>query len=159
MGVQYWQTKQSRKGNIVAYDLTTRATLATGMQFDVETGSGHHILLDAAEHNGGQNKGPNPMEMFLVGLAGCAGMDIISILRKKRQNITAYEIRIHGERTEEIPRIFVEITIEHIFTGHTLQTEAVQRAIDLTEEKYCGASAILRKAARLMHTFRLIEAQ
>ena len=159
MDVQYWQTKQRRKVNIVAYDLTVRATLETGMRFDVETGSGHHILLDATEHNGGQNKGPNPMEMLLVGLAGCAGMDIISILRKKRQDITAYEIPIHGGRTEEYPRVFVEITIEHIFTGHTLQAEAVQRAVDLTEEKYCGARAILRKTAKLMHTFRLIEAE
>lgn len=137
---------------------TVRATLETGMRFDVETGSGHRILLDAAEHNGGQNTGPQPMELLLVGLAGCAGMDIIAILRKKHQDITAYEIRLHGERTEEYPRVFVEITIEHIFTGHAVQTEAVKRAIDLTEERYCGASAMLGKTAKLMHTFRIIEA-
>ena len=137
---------------------TVRATLETGMRFDVETGSGHHILLDAAEHNGGQNTGPQPMELLLVGLAGCAGMDIIAILRKKRQDITAYEIRIHGERTEEYPRVFVEITVEHIFTGHAVHSEAVERAIQLTEERYCGASAILGKTATLTHTFRLIEA-
>jgi len=128
------------------------------MRFDVETGSGHHILLDAAEHNGGQNTGPQPMEILLVGLAGCAGMDIIAILRKKRQDITVYEIRIHGERTEEYPRVFVEITIEHIFTGHAVQPAAVERAIQLTEERYCGASAILGKTAQLTHTFRIIEA-
>ena len=136
---------------------TVRATLETGMHFDVETGSEHHILLDAAEHNGGQNTGPQPMEILLVGLAGCAGMDIIAILRKKRQDITAYEVRIHGERTEEYPRVFVEITIEHIFTGHTVQPAAVERAIQLTEERYCGASAILGKTAKLTHTFRIIE--
>lgn len=138
---------------------TVRATLETGMRFDVETGSGHRVLLDAAEHNGGQNTGPQPMELLLVGLAGCAGMDIIAILRKKRQDITAYEIRIHGERTEEYPRVFVEITVEHIFTGHAVQPEAVKRAIDLTEERYCGASAILGKTATLTHTFRIIEAR
>ena len=137
---------------------TVRATLETGMRFDVETGSGHHILLDAAGHNGGQNTGPQPMEILLVGLAGCAGMDIIAILRKKRQDITAYEIRIHGERTEEYPRVFVEITIEHIFTGHAVQPAAVERAIQLTEERYCGASAILGKTAKLTHTFCIIEA-
>jgi len=128
------------------------------MRFDIETGSGHHILLDAAEHNGGQNTGPQPMEILLVSLAGCAGMDIIAILRKKRQDITAYETRIHGERTEEYPRVFVEITIEHIFTGHAVQPAAVERAIQLTEERYCGASAILGKTAKLTHTFRIIEA-
>ena len=137
---------------------TVRATLETGMRFDVETGSGHHILLDAAEHNGGQNTGPQPMEILLVGLAGCAGMDIIAILRKKRQDIAVYEIRIHGERTEEYPRVFVGITIEHIFTGHAVQPAAVERAIQLTEERYCGASAILGKTAKLTHTFRIIEA-
>jgi putative redox protein len=119
----------------MVYDMTVQATLETGMRFDVETGSGHHILLDAAEHNGGQNTGPQPMELLLVGLAGCAGMDIIAILRKKRQDITAYEIRIHGERTEEYPRVFMEITIEHIFTGYAVQPEAVERAIQLTEER------------------------
>ena len=136
---------------------TVRATLETGMRFDVETGSGHRVLLDAAEHNGGQNTGPQPMEILLVGLAGCSGMDIMAILRKKRQDITAYEIRIHGERTEEYPRVFVEITIEHIFTGRAVQPEAVKRAIDLTEERYCGASAMLGKTAKLRHTFRIIE--
>ena len=98
----------------MAHDLTVQATLETGMRFDVVTGSGHRILLDASEHNGGQNSGSQPMELFLAGLAGCAGMDIIAILRKKRQDITAYEIRIHGERTEEYPRVFVEITIDPI---------------------------------------------
>jgi putative redox protein len=137
---------------------TVQATLETGMRFNIETGSGHRILLDAAEHNGGQNTGPQPMEILLVGLAGCSGMDIIAILRKKRQDITAYEIRIHGERTEEYPRVFVEITIEHIFTGHAVQPEAVKRAIDLTEERYCGASATLGKTATIKNTFSIIDA-
>lgn len=141
----------------MANDMTVRAKLETGMRFDVETGSGHHILLDAAEHNGGQNAGPQPMEMLLVSLASCAAMDIISILRKKRQDITAYEVRVWGGRTEEYPRVFVEITVEHIFSGHNIQPEAVKRAIELTEERYCGASAMLGKTATLTHTFRIIE--
>ncbi len=123
------------------------------MSFDVETGSGHHVLLDAAEHNGGQDRGPRPMEMLLVALAGCAGMDIITILRKKRQDIIGYEIRIYGERVEEHPRVFVHITVEHIFTGHNIVPEAVERAIELTEERYCGASTMLGKMATLKHTF------
>ncbi len=137
----------------MANDMTVRATLETGMRFDVETGSGHHVMLDAAEHNGGQDRGPRPMEMLLVALAGCAGMDIISILRKKRQDITGYEVRIHGERVEEYPRVFVHIIVEHIFTGHNIRPEAVERAIELTEERYCGASAMLGKTATLKHTF------
>ena len=141
----------------MANDMTVRAKLETGMRFEVETGSGHHILLDAAEHNGGQNAGPQPMEMLLVSLASCAAMDIISILRKKRQDISAYEVRVWGGRTEEYPRVFVEITVEHIFLGQNIQPEAVKRAIELTEERYCGASAMLGKTATLTHTFRIIE--
>lgn len=141
----------------MANDMSVRAMLQEGMCFDVETGSGHHLLLDAAEQNGGQDKGPRPMEMLLVALATCSGMDILAILRKKRQHITAYEVRVLGERTEDHPKIFVEIAVEHIFTGHAIRPEAVQRAIELTEERYCGASAMLGKTAKLTHTFRVVE--
>ncbi|HEX9135282.1 MAG TPA: OsmC family protein [Ktedonobacteraceae bacterium] len=141
----------------MANDMTVRATLETGMRFDVETGSGHHVILDAAEHNGGQNSGPQPMEMLLVALAGCSGMDILSILRKKRQDISGYELRIHGMRAEEHPKVYLDITLEHIFTGHNIRPEAVERAIELTEERYCGASAMLGKTATIGHTFSIIE--
>lgn len=141
----------------MANDMTVHATLETGMRFDVETGSGHHIILDAAEHNGGQDTGPRPMEMLLVALASCAGMDIITILRKKRQEITGYELRVHGMRAEDHPKVFLEITVEHIFTGSNIKPEAVERAIQLTEDRYCGASAMLEKAATIKNTFRIIE--
>src|SRR6516225_6893237 len=141
----------------MANDMTVRATLETGMRFDVVTSSGHHIILDAAEHNGGQNSGPQPMEMLLVALASCSAMDIIAILRKKRQDITGYELRIHGMRAEEHPKVFLDITVKHIFTGHNIRPEAVERAIELTEERYCGASALLGKTATIGHTFSIIE--
>lgn len=143
----------------MANAMTVRAVLQEGMCFDAETGSGHHLLLDAAEDKGGEDRGPRPMEMLLVALATCPGMDMLSILRKKRQRITAYEVRVYGDRTEEHPRVFVEITVEHIFTGHAIQPQAVERAIELTEEKYCGASVMLGKAVRLTHTFRVLEEQ
>ncbi len=142
----------------MANEMTARATLETGMRFDVETGSGHHVILDAAEHNGWQDTGPSPMDMLLVALAGCAGMDIITILRKKRQQISAYELRVHGMRAEEHPKVFVDITIEHIFTGHNIKPEAVERAIELTEDRYCGVSAMLGKTAIIKNTYRIIDA-
>ena len=141
----------------MANDMTVRATLESGMRFDVETGSGHHVVLDAAEHNGGQDSGPRPMEMLLVALASCAGMDINSILRKKRQEITAYELRVQGMRAEEHPKVFLDITVEHIFTGHNIRPEAVERAIEFTEDRYCGASAMLGKTATIKNTFRILE--
>ena len=141
----------------MANETTVHATLETGMRFDVETGSGHHVILDTSKLDGGQDSGPSPMEMLLVALAGCSGMDIISILRKKRQNITAYELRVHGIRAEEHPKVFLDITVEHILTGHNIQPQAVERSIQLSEERYCSVSAMLGKTATIKNTFHIIE--
>ncbi len=138
--------------------MTARAILETGMRFAAESGSGHHVTLDAAEQGGGENLGFRPMELLLVGLAGCTGMDVISILRKKRQDVTGYEVQVRGMRAEEHPMVFVEITVEHVVTGHHIQPEAVARAIELSEERYCGAGAMLGKVAHLTHTYRIVEA-
>lgn len=142
----------------MAEQMTAFVKLETGMQFDAEAGSGHHMTLDAAEHGGGHNAGARPMELLLMGLGGCTGMDVISILRKKRQQVTGYEVHVAGIRAEEHPMVFVEITVEHVVTGHHIQSEAVARAIQLSEERYCGAGAMLGKVAHLTHTFRIVEA-
>lgn len=142
----------------MAEQMYATARLEQGMRFDVESGSGHTITLDASEHGGGENAGPRPMEMLLVGLAGCTGMDVISILRKKRQEVTAYEVHVQGIRAEDHPMVFTEIIVEHIVTGHHIQPEAVVRAIALSKGKYCGAGAMLGKVANLRHTFRVLEA-
>ena len=141
----------------MAETMTVQSKLATGMRFEVEAGSGHHVTLDAAEHGGGHNEGFRPMELLLAGVAGCTGMDVISILRKKRQEVTGYEVHVTGVRAEEHPMVFVEITVEHIVTGHRIQPEAVARAIELSEKRYCGAGAMLGKVAHLTHTYRIVE--
>ena len=84
-------------------------------------------------------------------------MDVISILRKKRQQVNGYEVHVSGIRAEENPMVFVEITVRHIITGHHIQPEAVARAIQLSEERYCGAGAMLGKVAHLKHTFHIVE--
>ena len=142
----------------MAEQMTALVKLETGMQFDAEAGSGHHMTLDAAEHGGGQNAGARPMELLLMGLGGCTGMDVISILRKKRLQVTGYEVHVTGIRAEDHPMVFVEISVEHVVTGHHIQPEAVARAIQLSEERYCGAGAMLGKVAHLTHTFRIVEA-
>jgi putative redox protein len=141
----------------MAETMSAQAKLATGMCFQVEAGSGHHVTLDAAEHGGGHNEGFRPMEMLLVGLAGCTGMDVISILRKKRQQVTGYEVHVTGVRAEDHPMVFVEITVEHIVSGYNIQAEAVARAIQLSEERYCGAGAMLGKVAHLTHIYHIVE--
>lgn len=139
--------------------MTAVAKLGAGMRFEGEAGSGHCVLLDASENEGGQNAGFRPMELLLVGLAGCTGMDVISILRKKRQEVTGYEVRVQGIRAESHPMIFEDITIEHIITGHHLQHEAVRRAIALSEARYCGAGAMLGRVAQLRHMYCIVEVE
>lgn len=143
----------------MAEDMYARARLEDGMAFNITTGSGHTITLDAAKTGGGKDGGARPMELLLVALAGCSGMDMISILRKMRQDVQNYEIRVLGAREEEQPRPFTEITVEHIFTGHEIQPSAVERAIELTEDRYCGVSAMLGKKAKIVHQYHLIEPQ
>lgn len=138
--------------------MTVESRLVEGMSFRAEAGSGHAVLMDAAEHGGGQNQGFRPMELLLVGLAGCTGMDVLSILRKMRQDVTDYEVRVRGERAPEHPMIFLDITVEHVVTGHAVDPAAVARAVELSETRYCGAGAMLRKTAKLVHTYRIIEA-
>lgn len=138
-------------------ELDIAAKLAGGMRFDVKTGSGYEIRLDMAKGEGGEGAGPQPMEMLLVGLAGCAGMSTLLILRKRRQDVRSYEIRIHGERAELHPQVFTEITVEHVITGKALKPEVVERALLMTEQKYCGASVMLEKTAHICHTYRIVE--
>ncbi len=108
----------------MAEEMTAQVTLEEGMRFTAESGSGHRVTLDADEHGGGENLGFRPMELLLVGLAGCTGMDVISILRKKRQQVTGYEVQVWGVRAEEHPMVFVEITVEHVVTGRGARDRA-----------------------------------
>ncbi|HEV2579524.1 MAG TPA: OsmC family protein [Ktedonobacteraceae bacterium] len=139
--------------------MTAVAKLEAGMRFEGEAGSGHYVSLDASENSGGNNAGFRPMELLLVGLAGCTGMDVISILRKKRQEVTGYEVHVQAVRAETHPMVFEEITVEHIITGHHIDHEAVRRAIELSEQRYCGAGAMLGKVAALRHMYCIVEAE
>ena len=139
--------------------MTAVAKLAAGMRFEGEAGTGHRVVLDAAESSGGHNAGFRPMELLLVGLAGCTGMDVISLLRKQRQEVTGYEVHVQGIRAETHPMVFEDITVEHIITGHHLQHEAVKRAIALSEERYCGAGAMLGQVAQLRHMYCIVEVE
>jgi putative redox protein len=139
--------------------MTAVAKLEEDLRFEGKAGSGHYLCLDASEGSGGHNAGFRPMELLLVGLAGCTGMDVISILRKKRQEVTGYEVQVQGFRAETHPMIFEEITVEHIITGHHIDHEAVRRAIELSEQRYCGAGAMLGKVAHLTHTYCIVEVE
>ena len=130
---------------------------AGGMTFP---GPGREQPLGGDEQRptvGGDDAGARPMELLLMGLAGCTGMDVISILRKKRVAVEGFEIRAHGDRREEHPKAFTNIEIEYIFIGCDLPRHHLERAVELSQEKYCGAAATLRAAATISHRITIRE--
>ena len=138
---------------------TAHVRYAGGMKFEAESGSGHRMTLDTSIEGGGRNEGFSPMELPIIALAGCMGMDVVSILRKQRQELTGYDIAARGIRAEEDPQVFVTIVVEHTFTGHGLKQEAIERAIELSRTKYCSVSAMLAKTAEITHVIRIREAE
>ena len=114
-----------------------------GMEFESELPSGHSLTIDAKKESGGNNNGPRPTELILNGLAGCTGIDVVMILEKMNQDLLDLEIDIESKRADEHPRRFTDIHIIYKLKGKNLDENKVERAIDLSEEKYCSASASL----------------
>ena len=119
--------------------------------------SGHTVLMDASAEAGGENKGPRPMELLLMGLGGCTSIDVITILEKARQEIHSCKVEISAERAETIPRVFTNIHVHFIVTGKAISPERVTRAIELSAEKYCSASIMLGETATITHDFEIVE--
>lgn len=110
------------------------------LEFENQLPSGHNLTVDAAKESGGHNNGPRPMELLLSGLAGCTGIDVVLILNKMKTELEDFEIEIEAERAEEHPRSFSKIHINYKFKGKKLKPRKVERAINLSEDKYCSAS-------------------
>ena len=139
---------------------TATATLGEGMSFLGRTGSGFNLILDSTADIGGEGRGPCPMELVLVSLAGCTGMDVISMLRKMRQDVTGYEVRVRGdERAPNYPKVYTKITVEHIVRGRDLAEANVARAVELSATRYCPVSAMLGETATVTHTYRVEQAE
>ena len=124
------------------------------MSFDAVV-NGHHIVLDAVAAVGGKDQGPRPKPLILVALAGCTGMDVVSILDKMRVKPDALNIEVEGELTEEHPRYYHKLHIIYHFTGQDLPVDKLEKAIQLSQERYCGVTAMLQKAAVITHEIRL----
>jgi len=129
--------------------------LLGGMAFRATTDSGHELMLDAAPEHGGADRGPRPMELLLVGLAGCTAMDVIGILRKMRQDVTGYTVRVEAQRAEEHPKVLTAITVEHVLRGRRLSAEAVRKAVELSVSRYCAVGAMLQQAAPIEERYRI----
>ena len=126
------------------------------MTFVGESGSGHSVVMDGAAEAGGRNLGIRPMEMLLLGLGGCTAFDVVSILKKSRQNLVDCEIEIEAERATEVPKVFTRIHLHFIVSGKDLDAARVGKAIELSADKYCSASRMLEKTAAITHDYEIV---
>ncbi len=130
-----------------------------GITFAGKTDSNHWITVDGPENFGGSDAGIRPKELLLLSLAGCTASDVVSILQKKRVKLDDFEINISAEMTEEHPRVFTKIDLEYVFYGDNIAEKDVERAIELSETKYCGVTAMLEKALEINHTYKIEKAK
>jgi putative redox protein len=128
---------------------------AAGMAFAAETGSGHVIVMDGAPEGGGRNLAPRPMETVLAGTAGCTAYDVVTILRRGRHRIDGCRVAVKAERAETDPKVFTTIHMHFSLKGTGLPLAAVERAIALSHDKYCSASIMLAKTARITTSFEI----
>lgn len=137
--------------------LYAKVNYTNGLQFVGEASSGHAIVMDGDPAVGGRNTGLRPMELLLVGLGGCTGMDVISIMKKKQQDVTGLEINIEGQKAENYPKKFTDINIEFIIKGKNISEDALKRSIDLSMNKYCSVKASLEGSAKIGYSYKIIQ--
>jgi putative redox protein len=135
--------------------MKARAKLIEGMAFLGEAGSGHSIVMDGAPDYGGRNLGFRPMEMLLVGLAGCTAFDVVLILRKGRDEVADCVVEVSAERAPEDPKVFTKIHLSYRVKGSKLTEAKVKRAVELSKEKYCSASIMFAKTAEMTYDYVL----
>ncbi|MCK9989178.1 MAG: OsmC family protein [Rugosibacter sp.] len=128
-----------------------------GMSFIAETGSGHLVAMDGSPDAGGRNLAPRPMELLLAGMGGCTSFDVVLILQRGRHAISGCTVKLQAERAETDPKVFTRINLHYTVTGKDLKPEVVERALNLSAEKYCSASIMLGKTAEITHSFELVE--
>ena len=128
--------------------------------FKAKTQCGHTIIMDGSAEYGGENRGPRPMELLLTGLGGCASFDIVTILKKARQDITDVRCELKAERADTIPAVFTKIHLHFVVTGKAIKEKQVAKAVELSAEKYCSASKMLSDGGvEITHDYEIIEAE
>ncbi|MGX1788869.1 OsmC family protein [Bosea sp. NPDC055332] len=137
--------------------MKARAKWVEGMAFMGEAGSGHAVMMDGAPEYGGRNIGTRPMEMLLIGLAGCTGFDVVQILKKGREAVTGCEVEVEAERATEDPKVFTKIHIAYRVSGRGLSQAKAERAVTLSKEKYCSASIMLGATAEMSTSLVVID--
>ncbi|MCU4418153.1 OsmC family protein [Acinetobacter bereziniae] len=128
--------------------------------FQANSESGHQIIMDGSAEYGGENRGPRPMELILMGLGECASFDIVTILKKSRQNVTDVVCQLKAERADTIPAVFTKIHLHFVVTGHDVKDKQVAKAVELSAEKYCSASKMLSDGGvEITHDYEIIAAE
>ncbi|MDH3279949.1 MAG: OsmC family protein [Gammaproteobacteria bacterium] len=128
-----------------------------GVSFTASADSGHTVTMDGPPDHGGLNRGARPMEMVLMGMGGCTAFDVMHILRKSRQDVTDCRVELEAERADREPKVFTRIHAHFVITGRGLKESAVKRAIELSADKYCSASIMLGKTAKITHDYEIVE--
>ena len=137
--------------------MKSRVKFIEDMQFIATADSGHAVVMDAPVSVGGKNSGAKPSELVLMGLGGCTGMDVISILKKKKQEVSGLEMNISGETAENPPKSFTSIHVEYVISGKDISEDAVIRAIELSREKYCLVGITLAGTAKMTYSYKIIQ--
>ncbi len=130
-----------------------------GITFAGKTDSNHWVMMDGPEDFGGSNAGIRPKELLLLSLGGCTGADVASILQKKRVKLDGYEMNLTADATEDYPQVYTKIHIEYIFYGEGIPAKDVEKAIELSQTKYCGVTAMLKKAMEITHSYKILKSK
>ncbi len=130
-----------------------------GISFAGKTNSNNWVMMDGPENFGGSNAAIRPKELLLLSLGGCTGSDVVSILQKKRVKLDGFEMNITADMTEEHPKVYTKMNIEYVFYGQNIKEDAVKRAIELSQTKYCGVTAMFEKAMEITHSFKILESK
>ena len=128
-----------------------------GLSFVAKTGSGHLVTMDGAAAGGGNDLAPRPMEMVLVGTGGCTAYDVVLILKRGRHDVRGCEVQVTAERAEQDPKVFTRIEMKFTVRGRNLKRDTVERAVQLSHEKYCSATAMLAKTAQISHSVEIVD--
>ena len=141
-----------------AYDAAARLSMVdtSKMAFTGHAPSSHMVLIDSGRDVGGEDSGPEPLELLLLALGSCTGMDVVSILRKKRQKVTHYSVNVYANLAKEYPKTYTEILVEHVVGGDEVDPAAVARSLELSITKYCPVHALLARATRVEHLYRIL---
>ena len=126
--------------------------------FEATSSTGHKVMMDASKEVGGEDRGSRPMELLLMGLGGCSGIDVMMMLEKGKQNVTDCKMEITSERADAVPAIYTKIHLHFTVTGSELNEKKVKRAVELSADKYCSVSKMLEKTAEMTHSYEIVEA-